>query len=236
MLIDRHLVAELIDLSGIAGGSAADRQAHQDALETLLVRLYTGSTPAARQAFRTRLDPIPQDQKPWAAVLRPDPTQWIGLGPPVPAVLFLVLGQVDDDPDAAEDGNRLPDRDSMQGAPWAQLYAALDRWDTTAIQRHIGPTGWTALIERPVPLDQGAAVERMPARVVLSPPPMSPVMDPNPGPAPTPTSDTRAPAPMEAPAFWQNPVVIAGTVATVAVGSALAFSLARAPHPTPESV
>lgn len=233
MLIDRHLIAALIDLSQVAGRSAAERDAHQDALETLLVRLYTSATPAARQAFRTRMDPIPQSEKPWAAVIRPEPSKWIGLGPPVPAVVALVLGQVDDDPDTAEDGNRLPDRDSKEGAAWAPLYGALDRWDTAAIVRHVGPTGWALPITRPVPLDEGVAVELMPAQFVLRPSSPTPASEPaapaDPPVAPTPESTL--PVPPEEPPFWRRPTVIAGAAATVVVGGAVVYSLTRSPRP-----
>lgn len=193
MLIDRHRTAAVIALSRVP---EAERVAHQDALENLLVHLYQNATTAAREAFRERMDPVPASQKLWGALTRPNPAQWIGLGPPVPPVLVLLLGQQDDDPDSAEDGNRLSDRDSNEGAPWIPLYAALDRWDTAAILRHIGPTGWQLPAERLVPPDEGFAVERVPASAapMLIPtvtPPMSPAIDPNtgqeiPGPLPKP--------------------------------------------------
>lgn len=233
MLIDRHLIAALIGLSQVARKSEAERDAHQEALETLLVRLYTGASPAARQAFRSRMDPIPQSEKPWAAVVRPEPSKWIGLGPPVPAVVSLVLGQVDDDPDAAEDGNRLPDRDSKEGAAWGPLFAALDRWDTDVILRHIGPGGWAAPIVRPVPLDEGVAVELAPQGSVLRPG-LAPTAELPPAPAvPAPGPEPTLPVPPTAPAFWRRPVVIAGTIAAVAVSGAVVYSLTRAPRPEP---
>lgn len=156
MLVDRHRVAAVIALSQVP---EAERAAHQDALAALLVHLFQSATPAGREAFRKRMDPVPQSQKPWAALVRPNPAQWVGLGPPVPAVAVLVRGQQDDDPDSDEDGNRLPDRDSKEGIPWNPLYAALDRWDTAAIVRHVGATGWQVPTVRPVPLDEGFDVE-----------------------------------------------------------------------------
>jgi hypothetical protein len=238
MLIDRHLVAALIGLSQVARTSEAERDAHQEALETLLVRLYTGASPAARQAFRSRMDPIPQSEKPWAAVVRPEPSKWIGLGPPVPAVVSLVLGQVDDDPDSAEDGNRLPDRDSKEGAAWGPLYAALDRWDTATILRHVGPGGWALPPLRPVPLDEGIAVELVPFQAALRPDAPAPGAGPPPATDPPPVAPSPAPAPAlpvppGAPAFWRRPVAIAGTIAAVAVSGAVVYSLTRSPRPEP---
>lgn len=166
MLIDRHRVAALLELSRIAGNSEAERVASQPALETLLVALYAAATPTARERFTQRMERLPASEKPWGA-LRHDPASQLALGPALPPVVYLVLGQRDDDPDAAEDGNRLPDRDLKTGQPWLPLYAAFDRWDTLVIAAHIGPMGWQLPLSRSTPLDEGLAAEYPPASPVL---------------------------------------------------------------------
>lgn len=245
MLIDRHRTAAVIALSRVP---EAERDAHQDALETLLVHLYQNATAAARAAFRKRMDPLPASQKPWGALTRPSPAQWIGLGPPVPAVLVLILGGQDDDPDSAEDGNRLPDRDSKEGSAWSPLYAALDRWDTATILRHIGPMGWQLPIVRPMPLDEGLAVEVVPAQVALNP--QSPGQSDGPtnggggttpgdGPAPGngQAAQNQPPAlpPVEVP-LWRRPAIIAGGVAALAVGGLVVHALGRPRPPQPQPI
>ena len=233
MLIDRHRVAAVLALSKVP---EAERAAHQDALEALLVHLYTHATPAAREAFLKRMDPLPKASKPWAALTRPSPAQWIGLGPPVPAVLTLLLGQQDDDPDSAEDGNRLPDRDSQEGAPWAPLYAALDRWDTAVIQRHIGPVGWQVVSVHSTPRDEGLAVELPPRAVTLEspPPPASTSAAAEPEVPPPVSGPPAAPAPP-----WRRPAVLAGGLAALSLGGLALYAFGRprssAPSPPPEA-
>ena len=231
MLVDRHRIAAVIELSRVP---EAERAAHQDALETLLVYLYQNATPATRAAFLQRMDPLPASAKPWGALARPNPAQWVGLGPPVPAVLVLLLGQQDDDPDSAEDGNRLPDRDSKAGAPWAPLYAALDRWDTATILQHVGPTGWQLPPVRPVALDTGYAAELAPAPVVLAPNRPGTGTTPTDTPQPAPTvpdvpsgESTTAVVPM-----WRQPAVLAGSAAALTLGGLVVYALAR-PRPSP---
>ncbi|MBZ5709287.1 hypothetical protein [Nannocystis pusilla] len=169
MLLDRHRIAYLLRLSQIADGSEADRVAHKDALETLLVSLYAGATAAARQSFALRMGQVPPGSKPWAAVRRPAAPIQVTLGGSAPPVLLLVLGQLDDDPDAAEDGNRLPDRDAKEGAPWRLLYAALDSWDIAVIEHHIDASGWVLPPDDfGIPRDQGALVELAPSQVVIA--------------------------------------------------------------------
>ena len=226
MLIDRHRAAALIALTKVPEAERAD---HQDALEALLVHLYTHATPAAREAFLKRMDPLPQTEKPWGALTRPSPAQWIGLGPPVPAVLTLLLGQQDDDPDSAEDGNRLPDRDSKEGAPWAPLYVALDRWDTAVIQRHVGPAGWQVVSVQSTPRDEGLAVEFPPRTATLESPPQ---------PTPT-TSAASAPvvpppvsnSPSVSTPLWRRPAVLAGGLTALTLGGLALYAFGRSQSP-----
>jgi hypothetical protein len=67
MLIDRHRVAALLDLSRIAGSSEAERVASQPALETLLVALYAAATPTARERFTQRIERLPASGAPSGA-------------------------------------------------------------------------------------------------------------------------------------------------------------------------
>lgn len=142
MLVDRHHAQYLIDLGQIAEGKTAEQLAPlKDRLDTFLNTLGGAATPAARRAFEEQMQRLPKDDRPWAAIRRPDPTTRIApdarpTDRATPA-LTLLLAQVDDDPDSDEDGNRIPD-----AGPWADLHQALLRWDTDEIQRWIGPLGW----------------------------------------------------------------------------------------------
>lgn len=227
MLVDRHSVAALLALSQV---SEAERVAHQGALEVLLVRLFQSATPAGREAFLKRMELVPKNEKPWGALVRPSPAQWIGLGPPVPAVALLVRGQQDDDPDSAEDGNRLPDRDSKEGEPWGSVYAALDRWDTQALLQHIGPAGWQVRPFRPVPLDEGYAVELVRPNAVFNTTPAPAPAETSPTEAPAPANGAATPVPTATPTPpWRHPAVLGGAVAG---GLLLVYALAR-PRATP---
>lgn len=215
MLVPRHRLLTVIELARIATGSEAARSATREPLETAVLGLYLGATAAARAEFLKRMDPVPKADKPWAAVeLGPA----LGFATTPPAVTVLVLGQLDDDPDAAEDGNRLPEPNSLAGAPWAPLFAALERWDTPVILAHIGPLGWQ-LPEPPraVPRDEGMAVERVPATAVLS---MVP------GTSPTPAPSSSSPVPPSPPStsppsdFWRRPSVLVTGGVVIALASA----------------
>jgi hypothetical protein len=147
MLVNRHHARYLIDLGQVAQGKSAEQLAPlKDHLDAFLNTLGGAATPAARRAFDEQMQRLPKDDRPWSAIRRPDPTTRIapdarstGSGPPA---VVLLLAQVDDDPDSDEDGNRIPDLDAPDAAPWADLHQALLRWDTAEIQRWIGPLGW----------------------------------------------------------------------------------------------
>jgi hypothetical protein len=248
MLVDRHRTAAVIALSRVP---VAERAAHQEALEMLLVHLYQSATSAAREAFRKRMDPLPQSQKPWGALDRPSPTQWLGLGPPVPAVLILLLGQQDDDPDSAEDGNRLPDRDSKGGETWIPLYAALDRWDTDLILQHIGPAGWQVPTPRPVPLDEGLGVELVPLAPVFTPITTAPQNAPAPssgsgangdgtgnGQTSPPSNGTGVATPPARPPtpLWRQPAVLASGAVVLTLGGLAVYALSRSRSPATQPV
>ena len=232
MLLDHHRVAALLELTRIAGSSEAERIASTNALETLLIALYTAATPVARERFLQRMEGVPAAEKPWAA-LRRQPAGQIALGPTTPPVVLLVLGQRDDDPDAAEDGNRLPDRDSKAGEPWQPLYAALDRWDTAAIAKHIGPMGWQLPLDLSVPRDEGLAPEYPPRTVVFQQGAPASATSPASGNAPEPTPPY-APTSQSAPpgsASYVLPVVVGLGAATLGGALVLAFTRTRSAVP-----
>jgi hypothetical protein len=217
MVIPRHRFAVLLELCRLGAASEAARMANRDALETVLVGLYSGASDSARKAFLVQMDPVPKTEKPWAAVLPK-------VANTAPAVVTLLYGQVDDDPDAAEDGDRLPDRGTPLGAPWAPLFTAIDRWDLPAIATFIGPLGWELPISRPMPLDEGIPAEHAPAKV------------PNPGPAPPlPPLPAPAPTPTAAVSFWRRPaaLVASGVGGTVLVGLVIR-GLTRSAASSPE--
>lgn len=215
MLIDRHRLAILVELTRLGGASEAARIANRDALETVLVTMYTAASESARLTFRARMDPIAQTEKPWAAVLKTPANL-------TPAVITLIYGQVDDDPDAAEDGNRLPDRGTLDAAVWAPLFSAIDRWDLPAIAEFIGPLGWQLPLVRPTELDVGVPVELTP---VPSPGP-APPLPPLPVPAPPPS-----PAPPEK--FWRRPaaLVVGGVGAGVLISIVARGLMRTSPRP-----
>ncbi len=224
MLLDRHRVAILLELCRLGAASAAARVAHSDALGTVLLGLYTQATDKARNAFRARMDPLPQSRKPWAAV-ESTPANMVA------PVVHLLYGQMDDDPDAAEDGNRLPDRGTAAAEVWAPLYTAFDTWDLDEIARYIGPLGWQVPVADPVPLDDGIDAEVIPNTPVPNPgpaPPLPPIPRPPQIPAPLPT-----PAPVAA-NFWRRPeVLVAGGVGAGLLVAVVIQSLRR-PSAAPE--
>lgn len=166
MLVDRHHVQYLIALGELAGDTPASQpQVHKDRLDAFLNTLGGAASPEAREAFAHRMQRLPAEDRPWAAVRRPDPATRLALGTaPVasgPPAALLVLGQGDDDSDGEEDGNRLPDPGTDAALHWARLQDALERWDTAEIRQWIGPLGW----QRPhlnLQLDQEAEIVATP--------------------------------------------------------------------------
>lgn len=241
MLIDRHRFVAFWELSKFAGRSELERNLNQSALETLLASVYVGATPAARERFEQRMNAVAD--RPWGAVQRPGASKGIVLGPMAPPVLLLLLGQRDDDPDAAEDGNRLPDRDSKAGASWRPLYTALDFWDGPTVLQHIGPAGWQLPVPRPRPLDEGALAESPPAQVIVRPAPVpaatagGPVPPATPVPPVQPDSPPVASPPLPRPAGTPSPpdantwktrgLWAAGGLATATVGAIAVRALLR---------
>jgi hypothetical protein len=145
MLVDRHHVQYLIELGRLADGkSALQLMPHKALLDAFLRTLIAAAAPESAAAFTHRMQRLPVEDRPWSAVRLPNGTDRLplGVGRLAPPAALLVLGQIDDDPDSQEDGNRLPDRETAMAGPWRRLHDALDRWDMAEILRWVGPLGW----------------------------------------------------------------------------------------------
>jgi len=153
MLIDRHRVAKLVELSALERIlQGPERQLREEDVALIVKPAYDDATEPARAQFMARMKGYPETAWPWSTVqsmaprgggggggganvkLSPKPEQY------APALLILIRGQAesaDIDP-----GNRVPDRTTPEGAAWEPLYKALDAWDTKTILAWIGPQSW----------------------------------------------------------------------------------------------
>ncbi len=226
MLVNRHHARYLIDLGQVAQGKSAEQLAPlKDHLDAFLNTLGGAATPAPRRAFDEQTQRLPKDDRPWSAIRRPDLTSRIapdarstGSGPPA---VTLLLAQVDDDPDSDEDGNRIPDLDAPDAAPWADLHQALLRWDTAEIQRWFGPLGW----QRPTsPLELTQEPE---------------LAEHSPAPLPGTRAEAASRAAHEADDRSRRTLRAVGITAAISSGGALLFGLGRAlanPHTPPSAI
>jgi len=155
MLIDRHRVARLAELSARERSlKGPERTIREEDVALLIKAAYDDATEAARAEFMATVAKLPTSAWPWSAVqaaaTRPRGGGGVigGLANPMPfvptrpALLILIRGQAesaDVDP-----GSRLPTRGSAEGVQWEPLYTALDAWDTATILRWIGPQGWVS--------------------------------------------------------------------------------------------
>ncbi len=215
MLVDRHHVSLLIDLGAIAQGKTAGQLAPlRERVEAFLNTLDGAASPAARRAFAARMQRLPAEDQPWAAVRRPDPGTHLaaatGASITGPPAALLVLGQEDDDPDSDEDGNRVSSRGTPAAGPWAPLHDAFNRWDAAEILRWAGPLGW----QQP-----DSDVEHKPDVELVGP---SPVPEPA-----TPT-EAATRAAQEADARSQKTLRTVGIVAAAGGAGALLLGLGRA--------
>ncbi len=173
------------------------------------------AAPAARRAFEAQMQRLPNDDRPWSALRRPDPTTRIAADtstPSGPPAAVLLLAQEDDDPDGEEDGNRIPDAGTPAAEPWADLHQALSRWDTAEIQRWAGPLGW----QRPtitLALTQEAELVEAPSTAA---------------PSPSTPAEAAARAAQEADERSRKILRTVGIAAAVSSGGALIFGLGRA--------
>lgn len=170
-LLDRRRVTNLLELTAMERiVTGPERMLRGQDVALLITAAYDDASDTARAAFMARVQKMPTSAWPWSAVqaaaLPPDmgPRGGGGLAnlgvpqpvvPTTPALLILVRGETasaDADP-----GNKLPDRDTPEGAPWEALQTALDRWDTAVIRQHIGTQGWV------LPGTDGGATSGAPA-------------------------------------------------------------------------
>lgn len=228
MLLDRHRVARLVELSAMERTlTGPERLLREEDVALLVKAAYDDATDAARAEFMARVQKMPTSAWPWSAVQAMAPRGGGGTGgslggiiavpkpviPTTPALLVLIRGQADA-PDA-DPGNRLPDPGTPGAAEWEPLYKALDAWNTQAITKAIGPQGWISMIGNTagqVPKDTNGATSGAPAP------------ESSPGPIGPPPKDLPAPQPPAAPAevTWKHPAVIAaGAAVVVATGVAI---------------
>lgn len=214
MLVDRHHVQYLIELGELAReASAAVLPGSKDQVEAFLGTLGGAATPTAVLAFEARMAGLPAEGRPWSAVRgsQSDSRLAPGTGTATsgPPAAMLVRGQLDDDPDGEEDGNRIPDTTT-----WAQLREALERWDTQVIFAWIGPLGWqppaTSLL-----LDQAPELSTGPISNRTPPGPASP-------------SQAASLAAQEADARSRKALRTIGTVVAAGGAGGLLFGLGRA--------
>lgn len=155
MLLDRHRVARLVELSGLERTvKGPERVLREDDVAVLVKAAYDDATDEARAAFMQRIQRLPTSAWPWSAVQVPSTATvaatTIGgvVAAPKPAAtppaLILLRGQAESaDVDPA---NRLPDRGTPAALEWEPLHKALDAWDTQTILKAIGPQGWVSII------------------------------------------------------------------------------------------
>ncbi|MDC0716203.1 hypothetical protein [Nannocystis bainbridge] len=147
--IDRHRVARLMELSAAERTlKGPERLLREEDVAQLLRAAYDEASEPARAGFMARVKLAPAADWPWSAVRTTTPRGGGGVvvGLPTfgtitpPAALTLLLGQALS-PDA-DPANRLPDRNSSEGAAWEPLYRALELWDIATIKKWWHPVGW----------------------------------------------------------------------------------------------
>lgn len=237
MLLDRHRVAQLIELSALERTvKGPERQLRAGDVEVLVKAAYDDAVDSARAEFMARVQKMPSSAWPWSAVQVTAPRGGGGgggggggLGSLVavpkpgtvtsPALLVLLRGQADSAD--VDPGNRLPDRGTPEAVEWEPLYKALDTWDTTAIQKAIAPLGWVSIVgttSGQVPKDTGdGATSGAPAPggtgVSTGAPPPPPPSD-----LPAPQTPPQLPATIS---ITHPAVIAAGVVVVVATGVAI---------------
>lgn len=153
MLLDRHRVARLVELSALERSlRGPERMLREEDVAVLVKAAYDDATDEARAAFMQRVQPMPTSAWPWSAVQATAPRSSNALRggvaaptpPGFPPALILIRGQAESaDVDPA---NRLPDRGTPAAREWEPLFRALDAWDTQAILKAVGPQGWVSLM------------------------------------------------------------------------------------------
>ena len=235
MLLDRHRVAQLIELSALERTvKGPERQLRAGDVEVLVKAAYDDAVDSARAEFMARVQKMPSSAWPWSAVQVTAPRGGGGGGSlgslvavpkpgtiTTPALLVLLRGQADSAD--VDPGNRLPDRGTPEAVEWEPLHKALDAWDTAAIQQAIAPLGWVSIVgttSGQVPKDTGdGATSGAPVpsgtggMSTGAPPPPPPPAD-----LPAPQTPPQLPATIS---ITHPAVIAAGVVVVVATGVAI---------------
>ena len=167
MLLDRHRVAKLVELSALERTlQGPERLLREEDVALLIKAAYDDATEAARAEFMARIKTYPETAWPWSTMRSMAPRGGGGGASPgakvvlaakpelhAPAALILIRGQAESAD--ADPGNRLPDRTAPEGAAWMPLHHALDTWDTKAILAWVGPQGWMNPAASQAPKDTG---------------------------------------------------------------------------------
>lgn len=247
MLLDRHRMAQLIELSAAEQKlSGPERQIRAEDVKTFIKAAFDDATDAARAEFMTRVGKMPGSAWPWSAV-QVGPSNrggggggggGLGVGgkvivavpggasaPKVPAALVLLRGQADAaDVDPA---HRLPDPGTPEAAEWELFYKALDTWNTAEILGAIGPLGWVSMMgtstgDVPKDTDDDAATSGAPADGIATGD--VPASEPTPEPAadlvPAPTTEPTVP-------LWKRPVVVVVAGATTLAAGVALYRMGR---------
>lgn len=128
-----------MNLGQVAEGKSAEQLAPlKDRLDTFLNTLGGAATPAARRAFEEQLQRLPKDDRPWAAIRRPESDH-----PHRPRRETDRQSNARANPAARAGGrrprqrqragNRIRNVNAADAGPWADLHQALLRWDTAEI-------------------------------------------------------------------------------------------------------
>ncbi len=222
-LLDRHRLVTLMGLTTLERTvTGPGRLLREPDVALLIKAAYDDASDPARATFMARVQAMPTSAWPWSAVQAPArPPLDVrprggggGVGnlgvpqpPATPALLLLLRGQVDSAD--ADPGNKLPDRNTPEGAAWEPLQVALDRWDTVTIRRYIRPQGWALPSTTPKEGQDAGASSGAPAQ----------------GGAPAPTPGV--PATQTTVPLWKQPAVLAAGATALVATSVTVYALTR---------
>jgi hypothetical protein len=237
MLIDRHRIAKLLELSELERRLTGPERLRREEDVALLVKAaYDDALEAARAEFMGRVQGLPASAWPWSAVAvgTSRPAKGRSAAAPLsPPALILIRRQadiVDADP-----GNVVHDRSAPDAAAWEPLHRALDTWDTSTIKRWIGPQGWvrpvtTGLMSGKAPRPSGGLAGPSPGIV----PPGPGISPPNPGVSPPPDIPpasglgTVTGGELDtAPPTWRRPAAIVAGATVVSTVGVVLYSVSR---------
>lgn len=222
MLLDRHRVAKLVELSALERTlQGPERLLREEDVALLVKAAYDDATEAARAEFMARIKTYPETAWPWSTMqsMAPRSGGGGGVGPGAkvgfaprpelyaPAALILIRGQAESAD--ADPGNRLPDSATPEGPAWQPLQKALDAWDTKTILGWIGPQGWMNPAAGQVSKDTGYGT-----------PPGGDVKPTNGG-------DLPVPQPPASTVTWKHPAVLAAGGVVVVVGAVAVYNASQ---------